>query len=63
MEADYISVWEQRSEYFDNKKLLDLFDSHDKYNKIMNMPSDERIRLIRGCIVSDSNKSTTLTYS
>lgn len=63
MEADYISVWEQSSEYFDNKKLLDLFDSHDKYDKIMNMPSDERIRLIRGCIVSDSNKSTTLTYS
>ena len=64
MEADYISVWEQSSEYFDNEKLLDLFDSHDKFDKIMNMQSDERIKLIRGCIVSNSSKDkkTPLLY-
>ena len=57
MEGDYSAVWEQSTERFNVGKLIALLDSHEKFESLINMTAEERVRLLRSCIETPSDIS------
>ena len=57
MEGDYSAVWEQSTEKFNVGRLIALLDSHEKFESLINMTAEERVRLLRSCIETPSDIS------